>query len=98
MQDASGALVYASYAAARLIGFATSAELMATPIAEVMARFEMFDESGEPFPLERLPGRLAMRGLEAEEVIGTAPEAPGSRRWSVGRRRSSARTAKSGSR
>ena len=35
---------------------------MATPVTEVFARFEMFDEHGAPFPLERLPGRLALRG------------------------------------
>jgi PAS domain S-box-containing protein len=83
VQDASGALVYANDAAARLIGFASSAELMATPIAEVIARFEMFDESGEPFPLERLPGRLAMRGLEAEEVIRYRTRGSGVERWSL---------------
>ena len=64
VQDVEGRLVYANDAAARLVGFATVAEFMATPIAEVFARFELFDEDGAPFPLERLPGRLALRGIE----------------------------------
>jgi PAS domain S-box-containing protein len=83
VQDASGSLVYANDAAARLIGFASSAELMATPVTEVMARFEMFDESGEPFPLERLPGRLAMGGVEAEEVIRYRVRGTAIERWSL---------------
>ena len=31
--------------------------------------FEMLGEDGEPFPLERLPGRLALAGEEPEPVI-----------------------------
>jgi PAS domain S-box-containing protein len=83
VQDASGSLVYANDAAARLIGFANSAELMATPVPEVMARFEMFDESGEPFPIERLPGRLAMGGVESEDVIRYRTRGTGIERWSL---------------
>ena len=56
---------------------------MATPISEVLARFEMFDEDGAPFPLERLPGRLALRGIETEQVIRYRDTRTGSERWSV---------------
>jgi PAS domain S-box-containing protein len=82
VQDESGAIVYANDAAARLIGFATSAELLATPVADVMTRFEMFDESGQPFPIERLPGRLALRGLDAESVIRYRLRGSSTERWS----------------
>ena len=83
VQDASGSLVYANDAAARLIGFESSAELMATPVAEVMSRFEMFDERGAPFPIERLPGRLALTGVESEEVIRYRARETAIERWSL---------------
>ena len=83
VQDVEGTLVYANDAAARLVGFGTAAEFMATPISEVFARFEMFDEDGAPFPLERLPGRLALRGIETEQVIRYRDTRTGSERWSV---------------
>ena len=67
--DADGRLVYANDAAARLVGFRSAAEFMATPIPQVLSRFEMLDERGEPFPIDRLPGRLALTGIESEQVI-----------------------------
>ena len=83
VQDVKGTLVYANDAAARLVGFASAAEFMATPITDVLARFEMFDEQGLPFPLERLPGRLALRGIETEQVIRYRETRTGSERWSI---------------
>ena len=53
------------------------------PITDVLARFEMFDEHGAPFPLERLPGRLALRGIETEQVIRYRDTRTGSERWSI---------------
>jgi PAS domain S-box-containing protein len=83
VQDETGAVVYANDAAARLIGFPTAAQLIATPVAEVMQRFEMFDERDEPFPVERLPGRLALQGLESEAAIRYRVKATNQERWSV---------------
>ena len=83
VQDASGMLVYANDAAARLVGFRNATEFMATPVAEVIARFEMFDERGNPFPLERLPGRLALTGIESEQVILYRDRATATRKWSI---------------
>ncbi|MEP7336037.1 MAG: PAS domain-containing protein, partial [Actinomycetota bacterium] len=83
VQDVEGTLVYANDAAARLVGFGTAAEFMATPIPEVLARFEMFDEQGAPFPLERLPGRIALSGIETEQVIRYRDTRTGGERWSV---------------
>ena len=83
VQDVEGTLVYANDAAARFVGFGTAAEFLATPVADVFARFEMFGEDGGPFPLERLPGRLALRGIETEQVIRYRDTATGNERWSV---------------
>jgi len=83
VQDVNGTLVYANDAAARLVGFGSAVEFMATPIPEVLARFEMFDEQGAPFPLERLPGRLALQGIETEQVIRYRDTRTSNERWSI---------------
>jgi PAS domain S-box-containing protein len=84
VQDRSGKIAYANDAAAKLIGFASADELMRTPAAEVLERFEMFDEHGEPFPLERLPGRAALAGaVSGEELIRYRSRATGEERWSL---------------
>jgi PAS domain S-box-containing protein len=57
VQDEHGRLVYANDAAARLTGFDSSDELLATSIPKVLQRFELLGEDRKPFPLERLPGR-----------------------------------------
>lgn len=67
VQRPDGSLLYANAAAARLLGFASAKALIDTPIGEVVSRFEMADENGEPFPTSRLPGRLAMQGLQHPE-------------------------------
>jgi PAS domain S-box-containing protein len=83
VQDATGSLVYANDAAASLIGFASAGELIGTPVKDVMQRFEMYDERGRPFPLERLPGRLALSGLESEAAIRYRIKGTNQERWSV---------------
>ena len=83
-QDPTGRLVYANDAAARLVGFASAAEMIATPPAQIMHAFEVFDESGEPLPLERLPGRIALAGREAPRtILRFRILATGEERWSV---------------
>jgi PAS domain S-box-containing protein len=83
VQAVDGSLVYANDAAARIVGFSSAAELLSTPIADVLARFEMFDEEGGPFPLDRLPGRLALQGIESEQVIRYRDTSTGREHWSV---------------
>lgn len=83
-QDPTGRLVYANDAAARLVGFASAAEMIATPPLEIMTAFEVFDENGDPLPLERLPGRMALAGREAPRtVLKFRVLATGEERWSV---------------
>jgi PAS domain S-box-containing protein len=84
IQNPLGALVYANDAAARLSGFATAAEMLATPPREIISRFEMLDAAGAPFPLAQLPGRLALQGQpgpEREIRFRTLPG--GVERWSA---------------
>ena len=84
VQDTAGRLVYANDAAARLTGFATADELLAAPLEELLSRFELLDEDEGPLPLEQLPGRLALQGLEPpERTIGYRIRATGEVAWSV---------------
>jgi PAS domain S-box-containing protein len=83
-QDASGALVYANEAAARAIGFETVDDLLHAPLSEVMSRFELVDENGDPFPVENLPGRLALQGMYSPEtVVGFRNVETGEERYSI---------------
>jgi PAS domain S-box-containing protein len=84
VQSAQGALVYANPAAAQMLGYATPADLLAVPPAELVARWDLFDEEGNEYPPARLPGRAALRcELEAEQTIRWRDRATGTERWSV---------------
>jgi two-component system, NarL family, sensor histidine kinase UhpB len=51
---------------------------------EVLARYEILDEEGHPFPVDRLPGRRALAGEEGvEEIIRFRILATGEERWSI---------------
>jgi PAS domain S-box-containing protein len=81
-QAPDGRLVYANAAAVWTLGYADLEELLRAPISEIVARFDMLDEDGEPLPLERLPGRHALRGLEPEPVTVRYRQRPdGELRW-----------------
>jgi PAS domain S-box-containing protein len=83
-QDPTGKVIYANEAAARLTGFSSVQEVMSSSPAEVLARYEVLDEEGNPFPLDRLPGRRALAGEEGvEEVIRFRILATGEERWTI---------------
>ena len=69
VQDPTGKLLYANEAAVRVLGFPSVAALLATPPEEVLKKFEIMDERGDLFPPSRLPGRLALQGEQAPEVV-----------------------------
>src|SRR6267154_6823323 len=56
VQSIDGRLVYANDAAARTIGFASTADLLANDRSETLARFEMLDAHGTPLLPDDLPG------------------------------------------
>jgi serine phosphatase RsbU (regulator of sigma subunit)/PAS domain-containing protein len=77
-------LVFANQAAVDSFGFDSLDELLATPLAEIVGRFEFQDEDGNPFPLDQLPGRKALAGEAAPEAALTRFSLKGSgqpRRW-----------------
>jgi PAS domain S-box-containing protein len=84
VQEPDGRLVYANDAAAQLCGYASGQELLAAPLADVLSRFAMMDEAGRPFPLDRLPGRLALQGHEAPGTLMRFRSlTTGEERWSI---------------
>ncbi|MCC7024749.1 MAG: PAS domain S-box protein [Thermomicrobiales bacterium] len=83
-QDPSGHLIYANAAAARSLGFASAAELLATPLAEVGSRFSIFDENEHIIAPEDLPGRRALtRQSEQSALIRFLVHATGEERWAI---------------
>jgi PAS domain S-box-containing protein len=83
VQRPDGQLVYANQAAVRSLGFGSMDELMSTPVAEIVARFQFTDENGQEVPVGRLPGRLALAGESAPEPILVRSRAvdDGEERW-----------------
>jgi serine phosphatase RsbU (regulator of sigma subunit) len=68
------------------MGFSSAEEVLATPLTELMKRFELFSEDGKPFPLEKLPGRIALAGQEGPRtVVRFRIVATGEERWSITR-------------
>ena len=64
IQGLTGELVYANDAAVQLLGFASPEEMLATPTAAILARFETFHADGRPLELADVPGRRVLAGEE----------------------------------
>jgi len=82
-QNATGTLVFANDAAARMCGFDTAAAMLTAPPGEILGNFEVFREDGTPFPLDELPGRLALRGQAGSALIRFRTKRTAEERWSV---------------
>jgi PAS domain S-box-containing protein len=82
-QRPDGGLVYANEAAAQLCGYASAEELLAAPVGEALDRFEITQEDGTPFPVERLPGRLALAGVASSAVLKFRSRRTGEQRLST---------------
>lgn len=83
-QDPTGRLVYANDAAARISGFTSGQEMLAAPIETITQNFEIRDEFGQPFPMDRLPGRLALQGQQSQAaVLRFWLKGIGEERWSI---------------
>jgi signal transduction histidine kinase len=82
VQDPAGRLVYANERGARMSGYESAAALLAAPVGDYLRKFEVRDAGGAPLPLERLPGRLAIRHGKAEAVLRVRDRATGRELWS----------------
>ena len=84
VQAPDGSLVYANHAAAQSLGFESPEALLATPVREVMSRYEILDEDGAPFPIEQLPSRQALAGLAGPPTVVRFRDISGGEdRWSL---------------
>jgi PAS domain S-box-containing protein len=84
VQAPDGTLIYANQEAARITGFPSGQAVVEAPRADVLDRFEVFDEQGHPLALENLPGRLALLGEDSDEtVIRFRQRDTGEERWSL---------------
>ena len=82
VQTPESKFVFANDAAARLCGFDSAEAFLAAPREEILGAFEIFREDGSPFPLDELPGRLALQGKIANTVVRYRAKRTGEERWS----------------
>jgi PAS domain S-box-containing protein len=81
-QDASGRVVFANVAAARLFGFASREALMAATPEAVAARLDFFDEAGRALARDRFPGAVVLGGATANSAMLQVRErATGREQW-----------------
>jgi signal transduction histidine kinase len=78
-------LLYANETAARMTGYASVQEMLATAPLAVTRRYELVDEQGQPFPLSQLTHLRVFAGEpEAQAIMGyTKEETRQPERWSL---------------
>lgn len=82
--DRTGRLVFANAAAARVLGFASPAALLTASPLEIVSRFEIRDEAGNPLPPDQLPSRAVFAGSPmATTTIRYRTGQSGPWRWSI---------------
>jgi len=74
--------IFANEAAARLCDFDAAEALLAATREEIFSKFDVLREDGSPFPLDELPGRLALRGKPSTAVVRFRVKRTGEERWS----------------
>jgi PAS domain S-box-containing protein len=81
-QTADGRLVFANDAAAHLCGFDSAHALVNASLQRVAESFEVAREDGTPFPLNELPGRVALAGKASKTIVRFKAKPNGEERWS----------------
>jgi PAS domain S-box-containing protein len=67
--NGQGQIIYANDAAGRALGYASGAELMRAHRDDLVARFQMWDEAGQPVPNENRPSVEAFRGRRVKKLL-----------------------------
>ena len=81
MQDRELRIIYANGHAARMSGYASTEAMMAAPLSDLAARFNLFDENGQPIPYERVPSRRALMGEGAGSLLVHVRDRRSGRDW-----------------
>lgn len=83
LQNKEG-LIFANDTAAHLCGFSTAEELLKTPVTDIFKKYELFDEFNNPFPVEKLPGRIALfEGKKSSKILRFRIKESGKEGWSI---------------
>jgi GAF domain-containing protein len=85
VQSAAGELLFVNDAAAHLVGYPDAESFLRAPRSEWLDRFELLEPSGQPMPVERLPGRVALvTGRPSPPTpVRFRIRATGEERWSI---------------
>jgi len=84
VQSPDGRLTYANAAAAELIGYPSVEALLAAPLADLAAGFQLRDSDHQPIPADALPSRIALKtGQPVEKVVCFNVVGSTTERWSV---------------
>ncbi len=84
MTSPAGEILYANEAAAQMMGYPTPEAVLAAPPGDALAKFEILDAEGRPFPLAQLPSRQAFAGAaHPGMLLRFRVRATGEERWSV---------------
>ncbi|MAT43574.1 MAG: hypothetical protein CL609_14650 [Anaerolineaceae bacterium] len=82
IQDLNGQFLYANQVAAELLGMPDSDTLLSMDIRDVMKKYMLYDEHGEPFQMDRLPGRRALKGEKrAKAFVHSVEVGTDTHRW-----------------
>jgi PAS domain S-box-containing protein len=84
VREPSGKVIYANEAAAHLLGFTSVEALLDARAENILDRFEVFSENGELLDVEKLPGKVALRGQRPPDaVVRLKDKITGAERWTV---------------
>ena len=81
--EQGGRTIYANEAAVRLLRLSSAEELIESSPADMMDRFDVYDEDGVPVSIERLPGPRVRAGERDVEpmLVRNVVKATGEERW-----------------
>jgi PAS domain S-box-containing protein len=85
VQHPGGSLIYANEAAARMLGFESAQEMLATPVEQLVAAFDTTMEDGTPLRMEDVPGRQVIAGVREPKplIVRAVNRATGAVDWRV---------------
>src|SRR3989344_3434188 len=69
IQNTKGNLLFANKAAVRIIGLGSRKDVLKTSSGTIMKRLTLQDEAGKTLPVEKLPGRMAIKSRRSFEMI-----------------------------
>ncbi len=81
VQDRSGQVIFANSAAAKSAGYERVEEFVSATPAALAERFELFDERGQAFDPEQLPGRRVLLGDAHSSAVVHVRERHSNKEW-----------------